>query len=133
MEPQAQLSQQHPPCRNAKPSNVWSQLQRERQLVQKRSALRLFGPGTETKRHWQRIYGRRPTAMETQEKRQRQKHTHHWQQLTRAQFASGRFPAKFGCQPIKLGLYPLAHTYPANCVRVHFRRLRVYKGSRVAY
>ena len=40
-------------------------------------------------------------------KRQRQKHTHHWPQFTRALFPSGRFPAKFGCQPIKLELYPL--------------------------
>jgi len=48
----------------------------------------------------------------TQEKkkRQRQKHAHHWQQFTRAQFPGDRFPAKFGCQPIKLQLYPLAHT-----------------------
>ena len=36
-------------------------------------------------------------------------------------------------QPIKLQLYPLAHTYTANYVRVHFRHLRVYKKSRVAY
>ena len=34
---------------------------------------------------WQRAYQRRPTPLETQEKRQRQKHAHHWQQLTRAQ------------------------------------------------
>ena len=26
----------------------------------------------------------------------------------------GRLPAKFGFQPIKLQLYPLAHTYPAK-------------------
>ena len=45
----------------------------------------------------------------------------------------GRFPAKFGCQPIKLELYPLAHTYPANYVRVHFSHLGVYKESRVVY
>ena len=66
-------------------------------------------------------------------KRQRQKHTPHWQQFTRAELPGGRFPAKFGCQPIKLELYPLAHTYPANYVRVHFRHLGVYKESRVAY
>ena len=47
--------------------------------------------------------------------------------------AGNRFPAKFGCQPIKLELYPVAHTHPANCVRVHFRHLGVYKESRVAY
>ena len=71
-------------------------------------------------------------AMETQEKRQRQKHARNWQQFTPAQFPGGRFPAKFGCQPIKLEQYPLAHTYPANYVRVHFRHLRVYKEGRVA-
>ena len=35
--------------------------------------------------------------------------------------------AKFECQPIKLELYPLEHTYPANYVRVHFRDLGVYR------
>ena len=44
----------------------------------------------------------------------------------------GRLPAKFGCQPIKLELYLLAHAYTANYVRVHFRHLGVYKESRVA-
>ena len=70
---------------------------------------------------------------DSRKKRQRQKHAHHWQQFTRALFPGGRFPAKFGCQPIKLELYPLAHAYPANYVRVHFRHLGVYKGSRVAH
>ena len=41
----------------------------------------------------------------------------------------GRFPAKFGCQPIKSELYQLQHTYPANYVRVHFRHLGIYKES----
>ena len=45
--------------------------------------------------------------------------------------AGNRFPAKFGCQPIKLELDLLARTHPASYVRVHFRRLGVYKGSRV--
>jgi len=45
----------------------------------------------------------------------------------------GRFPAKFGCRPIKLELYLLVHTYTANYVRVHLRHLGVYKLSRVAY
>ena len=58
-------------------------------------------------------------------KRQRQKHAHNWQQFTRAQFPGGRVPAKFGCQPIKLEQYLLAHAYPANYVRVHFRHLGV--------
>jgi len=66
-------------------------------------------------------------------KRQRQKHVHHWQKLTRAQIPGGRFPAKFGYQPIKLELYPLAHTYAANYVRVHLQHPGVYKDSRVAY
>jgi len=35
---------------------------------------------------------------------QRQSHAHHWQQVTRAPFPGGRFPAKFGCRPIKLEL-----------------------------
>ena len=39
-------------------------------------------------------------------KKKRQKHAQHCQQLTRAQFPGGRFPAKFGCQPIKLEWYP---------------------------
>jgi len=56
------------------------------------------------KRQWQRVYRSRPPPLETQEKRQRQKHAQHWQLLTRAQFPGSRFPAKFGCQPIKLEL-----------------------------
>ena len=62
-------------------------------------------------------------------KPQRQKHARNWQQFTRAQFPGGRFPAKFGCQPIKLEQYLLAHAYPANYVRVQFRHLGVYKRS----
>ena len=85
------------------------------------------------KRQWQRAYRSRPPALETQAKRQRQKHAQHWQLLTRAQFPGGRFPAKFGCQPIKLELYPMEHAYSAINVRVHFRHLRVYKESPVAY
>jgi len=68
----------------------------------------------------------------SRQKRQRQNHAHPWLLFTRAQFPGGRFPAKFGGQPIKLELYTLAHTYPANYVRVHFRDLGVYKGSRAA-
>jgi len=56
---------------------------------------------------------------DSSKKRQRQKHVRHWQLFTRADFPGGQFPAKFGCQPIKLELYPLVHTYPANYVRVH--------------
>ena len=39
----------------------------------------------------------------------------------------GSRPAKFGCQPIKLELYPHVHTYTANYVRVHFRPLGYIK------
>ena len=39
-----------------------------------------------------------------------------------------RFLVKFGCQPIKLDLHLLVHTYTANCVRVHFRHLGYIKG-----
>ena len=49
--------------------------------------------------------------------RQRHNHTHHWQQFTRAQFPGSQFPAKFGYQPIKLELYPLAHAIRG--MRVH--------------
>ena len=82
--------------------------------------------------------GRGPTGGgqrlgDSRKKRQRWKHAHHWQQLTRAQFPGGRIPAKFGCQPIKFQLYPLTHAHPANYVRVHLRLLGVYKGSRVAH
>ena len=82
---------------------------------------------------WQRTYRRRPATLDTQENRQRQKHAHDWQQLTRAEFPGGRFPAKFGYQPIKSELRPLVHAHPANYVRVHFEYLGVYKASRVAY
>ena len=77
------------------------------------------------KRQWQRVYRNRPPPLETQEKRQRQKHAQHWQLFTRAQFPGGRFPAKFGCQPIKLELYPLAHTYAAI---LHARALQASRG-----
>ena len=91
---------------------AWSQLQRQRQ--------------------WQRAYRRRPTTFKRKKKRQRWKHAHHRQQFTRAQFPYCRFPAKFGCQPIKLELCLLAHGYPANYVRVHLRHLWVYKDSQAA-
>ena len=70
---------------------------------------------------------------DSRKKRQRQKHAHNGQQFTRAPFLGGRFPAKFGCQPIKLEPSQLAHTHPANCERVHLRHLGVYKESRVTY
>ena len=61
-------------------------------------------------RQWQRAY----SIGNSRKKRQRQKHAHHQQQLTRAPSPGGQFPAKFRFQPIKLDLYPLAHTYTAN-------------------
>ena len=61
-------------------------------------------------RQWQRAY----SIGNSRKKRQRQKHAHHQQQLTRAPSPGGQFPAKFRFQPIKLDLCPLAHTYTAN-------------------
>jgi len=107
MESQDQMTRQHPPCkpRSQTPNfaqavwcpgatayvSTWSQIQqRERQ--------------------WQRAY----SIENSRKKRPRQKHAHHQQQLTRAPSPGGRFPAIFRFQPIKLELYPLAHTYPAN-------------------
>ena len=80
------------------------------------------GPNVGGQRHW------RPPK-----KRPRQKHAYHGQKFTRAPFPGSLFPGNFGCQPIKLELCTLMHTYPANYVRVHFRHLRVYKESRGAY
>ena len=70
---------------------------------------------------------------DSRQKRQRQKHAHHWRQFTRAQSPGVPFPAKFGCQPIKFELHPIAHTYPANYVRVHFWVSGGDKGGRAAY
>ena len=76
------------------------------------------------------LYRRRPTPLETQEKkRQREKHTHHWLQFTRAQLQTVD-PRQN--QPIKLELELLTHTYTAKYLRVHLWVLGVYKGSRVA-
>ena len=56
----------------------------------------------------------RPTGGPTGEERQGQKHAHHWQRFTHDRFPGGRFLAKFGCQPIRLELYPLVHVFAAN-------------------
>jgi len=75
---------------------------------------------------WQRAYRRRPTPLETQDKTtEMTAHSplptvHAWS------VPDGRFPAKFGSQPIKSNLHPLAHTHPANYVRVHFSPLGLY-------
>ena len=131
MESQAQLSQQHRSqtaslqnFKTPKRRGAWAPA-----YVSTKQDLH----GVNYNRGSRRPTRRRPTPLETQEKRQRPKHADYWQQFTRAQFPGGRFPAKFGCQPIKLELYPIVHTYPANYVRVHLRHLGVYKGSRVAY
>ena len=47
----------------------------------------------------------------------------------RVQFPGGRFPAKFGCEPIKFELYQLTHAHPADYVRVHFRHLGYKRGA----
>jgi len=53
-------------------------------------------------------------ALETHDKRQRQRHT--LATVYACTVPGGRFPAKFGCQPIKLELYLPVHTYTANNV-----------------
>jgi len=60
---------------------------------------------------YQRAKRRRPTAMETQEKKNdRDRNTLNPANSLRVHsFPGGRFPAKFGCQPIKLEWYP-THT-----------------------
>ena len=121
------------PLPDANPSKVQYSLAAGHQLRIYRAAF-AWSQLQQKERQWQRAYQRRPTALETlAEKWRRQKHAHHQQQFTHAQFPGGRFPAKFGCQPIKLELYPLTHTHPAKYMRVHFRHLGVYKESRIAY
>jgi len=89
-------------------------------------------------RQLQRAYRRLWEAITLGKKRQRQSHTHHCQQFTRAEFPAGQLPAKFGWRPIKLELYPLVHTYVSRELRARARAralqdLRVYKESGVAY
>ena len=52
-----------------------------------------------------------------------------WEPVYACMVSELQIPGKFGCQPIRLQLYPHAHTSPANYVRVHFRDLGVYKES----
>ena len=63
------------------------------------------------------------------QKRQRWKHAHHEQQLPRAQFPGGRFPAKIWMPTNQIRAISAQHTYPATYVRVHLRHLGVYKES----
>ena len=75
----------------------------------------------------------RGPPLETQEKRQRQKHAHSEYPFTRAQFPGGRFPRLWRLPTNQIRAL-LAHTFPRRTwVRVHRRRLRVYKGSRGAH
>ena len=82
MKSQSQLSaQQQPPCRVPrllKRRGVWTP-----DYVSTNSIRSQVQQG---ERQCRRAYRRRPTAMETQEKRQRRKHAHHGKQLTRAGF-----------------------------------------------
>jgi len=85
MESQAQLSQQHNLLPDRKPSNFNMPKRRivpghqptclQHRVNYNRGSARGRGPTR-----------RRPTPLETQEKRQRQKHADHWQPFTRAQF-----------------------------------------------
>ena len=78
---------------------------------------------------WQRAYRRRPTPLETQDKTTEMEPRSPLPTVDACTVPDGRFPAKIGCQPIKSNSRPLAHTYPANYVRVHFSPLGVYKES----
>ena len=125
MESQAQLSPQH---RSQTP--ILQNFNTRKAAWCLGTSLRVYKRGD--------VSGREPTGGDQRHwrlntKRQRQKHVHHWQQFTRAFFPGGRFPAKFGYQPIELELYPLAHAYAAKYVRVHLQHSGVYKDSRVAY
>jgi len=89
------------------PNSIWSQLRNRRN-----ASGRVVANGR-----------RRPTVLE---KNDRDRSTLLTGSNPRVQLPVDRFPAKFGYQPIKLALYLVAHTYPANYVRVHFRHLGVY-------
>jgi len=76
-----------------------------------------------TEQHLHGVYNRggasgrghtREGTGDSRKKRQRQSHALHCQQTSRAQFPAGRFPAKFGCQPIKLELYRSRTPIPRN-------------------
>ena len=124
-EYQAKFSQQRrPPCRVPRLLKAWCLDTRLRVY-----ANRIRSQVQQGERQRRRAYRRRPTELETQEKRQRRKHAPHGQQFRRAQLPECRFPAKFGYQPIKLEIYLLAHTYTAKYVRVQLRHLGVYKES----
>ena len=138
METQDQLSRQHPPCHNLAPrlqSLFPSGVGSRHQPTWLHNSICMELMTTEQReRQWQRAYRRRPTALETQEKSDRDRSTPiSGNSLRMHGFPGCQFPVKFGCQPIKLELCPLAHTYPANYVSVHCRYLGVYKESQVAY
>ena len=138
METQDQLSRQHPPCHNNAPrhqSLFPSGVGSRHQPTWLHNCICMELITTEQReRQWQRAYRRRPTALETQEKSDRDRSTPiSGNSLRMHGFPGCQFPVKFGCQPIKLELCLLVHKYPANYVSVHCRHLRVYKESQVAY
>ena len=118
LKSQAQLSLQH--LSQTQSPSIYATCPNEQESITTEGAASGGSTGGD-QRHWR-----------LKRKRQRQNHARHCQQFTRAQFPGGRFPAKFGCQPIKLELNLVVHTYPANYVRVQLRHLGVYKESRVA-
>jgi len=78
------------------------------------------------RRQRQRAYQRRLTPLEKEEKTTEKEAHSSLATVYTCTVPSGRFPAKFGCRPIKLELYLVLHTYTANYVRVHLRHLGVY-------
>ena len=126
MESQAQLSQQHPPCRSQTPC-----LQSFNIYISKQCGV--WAPATclpnsicmpssqlqQKERQWQRAYRRRPTPLETQEKTTETETRSPQATVYACSLPGKNFPAIFGCQPINLELYPLMHAYPANYLRVH--------------
>jgi len=148
-ESQAQLPQQHPKLRsqtpnlqNSFPSGVMSHqptfypnnICMESTTTEGAPvATFAWSQVQQRERQWQRAYQRRPTPLETQEKTTETEAHSPLATVYACPVPGGRFLVKFGCQPIKLDLHLLVHAHTANCVRVHFRHLGVYKGSRVAY
>ena len=132
---ETQLSQQHPPCQNLSAPRYLA-FKTHCQAACVWAYQTLFAPAESTTTEGTQVAEayKRPTPLQTQQQNDRDRNTRITGNSLRVQIFPGRrFPAKFGCQPIKLQLYPPVHTYPANNVRVHFRHRGVYKESRVAY
>ena len=66
-------------------------------------------------RQWQRAYQRRKTPLE------KTTETETRSSLATVYACTVDYREISGCQPIKLELHPLVHTYPANYVRVHLK------------